>query len=609
MRIKRIRVVNLFSFRRAQFSFEDYNIIVGKNGSGKSNLLRVLEMLRIGQESRDWNTLIGIERLPLPETTRLDANLPSSITLECVFSEQEIQAVLMLITHSPIDPPFHDHVKNITIEIRWKDSLLDGESPSYVAMTLGNGMSLFRTPVSNDFLFYEKYSGERIIQLKSEHAITTIRRADLKLRDYQGGVPDSSKYWESLKGKDFQSAVRNGSTVKNFFIVNKKPICLERGIVAQTDDVNQRGYSPKVFKIAGIPFESRAYLSIWLLLGRLFWRHIAIHRANRLNSIELAKKIEEFSKSPENRWRYEQISEKFSELFCNVKFAVMRKDDITATGGKGEEYFIQVSEGESLPRPIDSSSSGYLEGLSIFADIASNDDNVLLLDEPALNLHPSKIRYLSRMLSSLAKRQIIIITHSPFFVDTDLFNAGRSLIFLRKNKENISEVHQMPKNMQIDIPSHVFNPEIFFSNFCIFVEGASDVACFEAISDYNDKELLKHDIVVIDMHGKDTTEHYHKIASKYKIPFIIMVDKEYGKKLTNVTKLPGRLENELAKMGWKKNLNSSKSIKPIDAYYFVFNKLQKNPTAATQTIMWEIYKKALVDSQTSTTTSRTTSRF
>ena len=45
MKLKSITIENLRSFENSEFNFEEYNVIVGPNNSGKTNLLRILKTL------------------------------------------------------------------------------------------------------------------------------------------------------------------------------------------------------------------------------------------------------------------------------------------------------------------------------------------------------------------------------------------------------------------------------------------------------------------------------------------------------------------------------------------------------------------------------------
>ena len=45
MRLQHIQIENLLSFEYAEFSLDAYTIIVGPNNAGKTNLLRILDMI------------------------------------------------------------------------------------------------------------------------------------------------------------------------------------------------------------------------------------------------------------------------------------------------------------------------------------------------------------------------------------------------------------------------------------------------------------------------------------------------------------------------------------------------------------------------------------
>ena len=48
MRIESITIKNLLSFKDAKFNFKKYNVIVGPNNAGKTNLVRILRALVFG---------------------------------------------------------------------------------------------------------------------------------------------------------------------------------------------------------------------------------------------------------------------------------------------------------------------------------------------------------------------------------------------------------------------------------------------------------------------------------------------------------------------------------------------------------------------------------
>lgn len=63
----------------------------------------------------------------------------------------------------------------------------------------------------------------------------------------------------------------------------------------------------------------------------------------------------------------------------------------------------------------------------------SSENNVILIDEPEISLHPDLQRKLFSLLVEYSKdNQIIVSTHSPYFVDWKLFSEKAKIIRLRK---------------------------------------------------------------------------------------------------------------------------------------------------------------------------------
>lgn len=144
------------------------------------------------------------------------------------------------------------------------------------------------------------------------------------------------------------------------------------------------------------------------------------------------------------------------------------------------------------------SSEGAGEGLlSIFTIIDalydSNEGDIIVIDEPELSLHPSLQKKLSELLLEYSSnRQIVVSTHSPYFISWQaLINGGSLARVIRKS--NGSEINQL-ESTQIDsiksLLGNLFNPhtlgtdakEIFFlEDNIILVEGQEDVVYLKKI--------------------------------------------------------------------------------------------------------------------------------
>lgn len=123
----------------------------------------------------------------------------------------------------------------------------------------------------------------------------------------------------------------------------------------------------------------------------------------------------------------------------------------------------------------------------------SAEDNIIFIDEPEVSLHPELQRKLFKLLVEYSKdKQIIVSTHSPFFVDWSLFAKHSKIIRLRKDEDTISvfELKDSSKKGIVSLLKDAHHPhilslnanEIFFlKDNVILTEGQEDVLCYKEI--------------------------------------------------------------------------------------------------------------------------------
>lgn len=160
----------------------------------------------------------------------------------------------------------------------------------------------------------------------------------------------------------------------------------------------------------------------------------------------------------------------------------------------GGQYFLKYDIGGSYHN-----SDGLGEGLIsllfiIDALYDSNPGDVVRIDEPELSLHPSFQRRLAALLNHYAEdRQILIATHSPYFVDFNAIVYGAKIV--RVYSENFdSRIAKLGENSVRKIEGFLKNlnnphilgldaKEVFFlDDGIILVEGQEDVVFYQQIA-------------------------------------------------------------------------------------------------------------------------------
>lgn len=153
------------------------------------------------------------------------------------------------------------------------------------------------------------------------------------------------------------------------------------------------------------------------------------------------------------------------------------------------------------------SSDGMGEGIvSIFSIIDSLFDStpgsIVAIDEPELSLHPSLQKRLSGILARFASdRQIVVSTHSPYFVDLRALKCGAQLARVTTTDLG-SHIHQLSKEAKESVrklsDGNLYNPhvfgldarELFFQeDRIILTEGQEDVLLYPQVAEQLGVEL------------------------------------------------------------------------------------------------------------------------
>ena len=151
--------------------------------------------------------------------------------------------------------------------------------------------------------------------------------------------------------------------------------------------------------------------------------------------------------------------------------------------------FIYYETWDWVVHSTDQLGKGVLSLFLICGHLVASHDSIFLIDEAEIALHPQMQKRLALLLSKEAKtRQIIVCTHSPYFINWEDYLNWAKFIRLNKDNDKQCKVYQLnsepntysitsgivgdrQKPQLLDIVAK----EIFFTEKILFVEGQEDV--------------------------------------------------------------------------------------------------------------------------------------
>ena len=528
--LKRVCVKNLFSFENAEFPLGDYTVIVGPNNSGKTNLLRILEMVA---------TNVNFEYFQLHSRYKLDMNRPSEMILTLDLDESEAMMAFECICG--LDGQIKEvseHLTTLSITIYWDKKQMEAVLPKFVLYQFGNGYTIAAYHSYNNIVF-----DRRVVltnEVEYERMIESWRTTEsADILDKIAGRFVTCRF-DNIASKDvFINDMLNDRRFdsKEYHVVQGLPMSVRRNPLATTPiarllrEINYRGEGESV--------------PTGILLSRIFERGFFAIGEIHPPVKELAANLAKLRNS--HHTKYEEMRAAFRDITEGIEVLVEQDDD-------GEEHILVEESGKRYD--IKDSASGHYALTSILSLLHSKTSRIVAVDEPEVHLHPQMVSRLHRILGDRARRngvQTIIVTHSPKFVTNRQIRGTEGFKLIRVTRPGAASlVHTDTTRSEPDIKPHLINPEIFFGKGSLIVEGPSDYFALKAISDFHGGLFEECNIVLIDSGGKHNIPPHVELHCRFNIPYHCMADSDFMDELDHITILEGDLEAELAKMGVKK---------------------------------------------------------
>ncbi|OUR89051.1 ATP-dependent endonuclease [Gammaproteobacteria bacterium 42_54_T18] len=529
MKILKLQIENFRSYKSETISFTNFNCFIGANSSGKSTAINALNLFF--RENKNTQTDV----IKLTEDDFHHKNTKEPIRITVTFGELTDEAKSDLAAYIRQDE------LTITAEATFNDDTGFATVKQYG-----------QRKVISDFAqwFSAAKNGEKVAELKNIYAsiksqanyvalsnINTKAGMEEALRSFEESnaalctaMPSEDQFYGASKGSNrlaphiqwvFIPATKDISTEGEETKNSALTILLERTVRAK---VNFDDEVSKIYDDAKIAYQKMLDAQQGVL-------------SSVSSSIE--SRLQTWSKpdiKARVKWNYDdQKTIKVEEPAAQVL--------IGDNGFEGE----LARFGHGMQR-------SYI--FALLQELVGMDDTgsptlLMAIEEPELYQHPPQMKYLAETLFKLAdeKSQIVLCSHSPYFVPSDNITALRivrehglpseSLVSQISYEDiaaklNTVETKPITPSALVAKVSPALSPELnemFFSQKVIFVEGIEDVSILTTYLHLMGKydEFRRQGCHIVPVHGKSEIIRPLCIAQLLQIPVFVLIDGDANK--------------------------------------------------------------------------------
>lgn len=192
---------------------------------------------------------------------------------------------------------------------------------------------------------------------------------------------------------------------------------------------------------------------------------------------------------------------------------------------RGDEYSLKESECHGLK-----------ELITLLTFLYDPSNNILILDEPELHLHPQFQSFFMREVRNIAgnpqvnpsKKMFFIITHSPYFLDCKTLDDLKNVLVCHYDEPPtyITEFDQQDRYvLSRFLPRlNTHHKQFFFSPNPVFVEGYTDQQIISLLLEKTGVNVGSAGSSIIDVGGKDEVAVFLRLCKKLKIDARAVVD-------------------------------------------------------------------------------------
>ena len=593
LKINSIKASGFLSFENIEINnlSESVNFIVGPNGSGKTNIVRLLKFIKSELELKPLHYPFIVNPYQYRENYLKSGAISASLELETeiIFENEEEKDILINLTAIMLrnflkseisffsdkrdeyflkavesSKTFWERLKKGTLRIEFNKS--NGLTKTYEPKDNNgiNGDNGLRINLSNDNIitgFNVKQS--KSVATKLQELTSSIENESdryNKIIEYFGsGSNDNDSIWYELRLNNIDTGYGNINLGQekfqniNEFLKNNKIDTNGQISISQIFSIifadsiiileGIRGLSDTKFTLQEIKESKFEIKTIFAFLFKLKFFYPKQYK-------EVRKRFEELSAGKD----FDILIKDFKEETILLKekkipITVFPSDALKIVN---EEVLkekllleLQFSDSESAGYwyPSEFAPAGYYEMLLLSILIAGVKNSVIVLDEPAQNLHPAfqkKLLFEIDIYSKDNRNQFFIITHSPYLIPSNFMDSGNretklfrffkdageastKLISINESVNN-NDLSGLRATIRANIDRIIRAP---FANLVIIVEGIEEEMTLpDLLSLYCDFNIADYGIEIINSHGKGNVDKYANIFKSWEINTLSIKDKD-----------------------------------------------------------------------------------
>lgn len=250
---------------------------------------------------------------------------------------------------------------------------------------------------------------------------------------------------------------------------------------------------------------------------------------------QIQRKIQEIEKNSNYRRKLDKKLSDESTRYINTKWKEHKvKIDVRISDELNIQIKVQDGDNEDCYYDMQDRSEGFKQFISLLLSISIKNqsgiikDNLIIIDEPEVHLHPSGIRYMLEELVKIGKNNYVFLaTHSNFMIDRN----AKERHFLLTKRRGVTQAKQVSSDENLrddEILLAAFGVDTirdFLSPYKLLVEGASDKILLQKALGQVAPEL---DIRITNGNGNNIVAVASKLAFDDVYPIVIVDDDMAG---------------------------------------------------------------------------------